>query len=751
MSERNFAWGVAVLGASLVSCLSRPVVDQHATRKMSHTNAISNKSIDKVDLLFMIDNSTSMGDKQEMLGQAVPDLVDRLVNPLCVDGQGVSQGQSKGGACPAGQSPEFAPVHDMHLGIVSSSLGGRGSKSCPASAKSPTNDALNRHNDDKAHLVNRVGANEVPSDGADTSNLLAWFPTSNPANAGKEAPSKPIIKAAALRDNFQEMVKGVHEFGCGYEHQLEAVYRFLMQPDPYESVTLQPTGASNAYAPASLTGIDAVLLKQRADFLRPDSLLAVVVITDENESDIDPVALNGYGYLFLENNSDYAAPRATEACATDPVGPKCMSCENEAAKNDPNCKVTGGKYPREEDQGNTRLFHMKERFGVNPQFPIQRYIDGFTSRTVPNRLTEHDSNGNYDGTVKPCTNPIFAQSLPREVPANESDAINKSLCTLEAGPRTPDQVYFLAITGVPWDLLTVDAKATPPVFKSALSDSDWVKIVGQDPLNYNFTGVDPRMVESISPRPDVPKSLGLDFATKGNDFQYACTFKLQTPRNCGAGVTYSDTCDCGPGADNPLCDPSDPTMQVRGKAYPCISELSLARALKNQAVVSSICGMPEEKTADAPHLSGYRPAMATLVDRLRATLAPQCLAEKLDADADGNIPCLLLEVIGTDGPESECTKLGRKIPSETTQERFRQAQKLAGNDVSKKPVCEIEQILNADTTISCESSDKTGWCYVTGGAAGNCPQAIKFSASGSPKPGATTFLQCIKSTDEVAR
>ena len=42
----------------------------------------------KIDLLLMIDNSRSMADKQEILGAAVPDLVERLANPPCVDPSG---------------------------------------------------------------------------------------------------------------------------------------------------------------------------------------------------------------------------------------------------------------------------------------------------------------------------------------------------------------------------------------------------------------------------------------------------------------------------------------------------------------------------------------------------------------------------------------------------------------------------------------------------------------------------------------
>ena len=37
----------------------------------------------KLDMLFAIDNSASMGDKQELLVQAMPQFLDRLSSPWC--------------------------------------------------------------------------------------------------------------------------------------------------------------------------------------------------------------------------------------------------------------------------------------------------------------------------------------------------------------------------------------------------------------------------------------------------------------------------------------------------------------------------------------------------------------------------------------------------------------------------------------------------------------------------------------------
>ena len=83
----------------------------------------------KVDLLFDIDNSATMGAKQTYLEQAIPELIARLVTPRCID---EATGQPSGtnadpttGACSTGSTAEFARVHDMHIGVVTSSLGPR--------------------------------------------------------------------------------------------------------------------------------------------------------------------------------------------------------------------------------------------------------------------------------------------------------------------------------------------------------------------------------------------------------------------------------------------------------------------------------------------------------------------------------------------------------------------------------------------------------------------------------------------------
>ena len=79
---------VAGLGTVGAGCLTRPIEHQDPTTKVNFTTVVHNQAVDKLDLLFMIDNSASMGDKQVLLANAVPDMINRLVSPNCVDPAG---------------------------------------------------------------------------------------------------------------------------------------------------------------------------------------------------------------------------------------------------------------------------------------------------------------------------------------------------------------------------------------------------------------------------------------------------------------------------------------------------------------------------------------------------------------------------------------------------------------------------------------------------------------------------------------
>jgi hypothetical protein len=809
---------VTLTGIVAAGCLDRDVVSNSPTVSTIVSNTVTNQSIDKVDLLFVIDNSASMGDKQQYLAQAVPQLITRLVTPNCVDpttgtNYGPSDAQGNG-TCTQGQV-EFPPVHDMHIGLLSSSLGTRLSDQygsggagtiCPPSATVTVNGVtLSNGNDDRAELLNRSGANQTPLADAGTSFYLNWFPTSNPKNAGKtpSAGAPPISSPAQLQQDFTALIQGVGNYGCGIESQLESWYRFLVQPDPYASLAV-----NNGHA--EWVGVDTTILQQRANFLRPDSLVAIIDMTDENDSEIDVRALDGQGYAFMAQTFD--PPRGTSGCAesstssglTDSM--TCNSCAFASnASTDPSCQM--GDYSAGNDWGfneNLRHVHMEQKYGVLPQFPIQRYVLGLTSTTVPDRNGEYPSGAkSYQGlTNRDCVNPLFAASLPD---GSSTDAA--TLCNLPVGTRTPDLIYYAHIGGVPHQLLQEDPTNPDSPQKETLAASDWTSILGNDPLNYDYTGIDTRMIESYQPRAGLPvptatavpanpdPASGYDWITdQGSqhvlevDREYACIFPLTTPRDCtntsDPSVYYA--CDCPSAAGltlpqlPPLCNPTTPTQQIAAKAYPTERELLLAKLMGQQGFISSLCPIHVQpatgQTQATDPLFGYNPAVNGIVDRLKVQLSSSCSTQKLvlappPAKA-GSVDCAVLVVLpaGTGGgtctnPGSACDpKLGLSAPSSDPNAIFQQSlldtfcqqhtQTGANPQITAdQPVCALSQVIpDPNDATDCSAYTSPGWCYVQGAAATKLgcaePNTIEF-VNGSPPTGTITALQCLEQSVSV--
>jgi hypothetical protein len=602
-----------VLGILGAGCLSRPVTNAAPQVNTNFTAVVHNQSVDKIDLLFMIDNSASMGDKQALLALAVPDMITRLVAPNCLDANGNPNGMTAAtdGTCASGKA-EFPPVHDMHIGVVTSSLGGRGGDQCDPTATNPANNALNAHNDDQGRLIARGGVSgnptveNTPAPDLNSSNFLSWYPMVA-ANTGQPTLPPAVTAQATLVSDFATLVEGVHEHGCGFEAQNEAWYRFLVQPDPFGSITKVQTQAQ-------LTGLDAVVLQQRHDFLRPDSLLAIIVVTDENEEAADPLSIGAQGWAFDNQNfpgsPNGASPQGTTDCLSfDPnnpttTGPNSSSCTSCAfvSSSDPTfasrCPKDGatgasGYLDPLDDTLNTRFYHQKLRFGLFAGYPTSRYVRGMQSTTVPDSAHEHDGNGNYIGDQDMnanCVNPIYAQNLP----TSGSGPTDPTLCNLTRGTRTPDLVYYAAIAGVPHQLLqSKPGDGTCPAGtaaadcpqKDTLTGADWKLIEGNDPENYDFSGADFHMIENWDPRttpgavwsaeehgplagnimanasacpPTMGGSVkgqalcdpinGREWATSKGDLQFSCIFDI-TPQYGGTGkdcsnAEYTGACDC---------------------------------------------------------------------------------------------------------------------------------------------------------------------------------------------------------------
>lgn len=553
-------------------------------------------TLSKVDVLFVVDNSRGMLEKQRLLAASAGTFIERLLTPRCVDAAGAVVGTSVDGACASG-ALEHPQVKDLHVGVVTSGLGGMGSDSCSPDLPG---------NDDKARLVNRPNLPSAPN------GFLAFAPG---------APAPALTEPTALVRDTAALVSGVGDRGCGFEGPLEAMYRFLIAPDP-----AAPTRAGNQASPGP---VDATLLAQRKAFLREDSVLAVVVLTDEDDSTVDPYSLGGQGWAFMNvvfpasvgiagaqrdvTRGGSTAPKGTTACAQDPASAACTSCgfrSDPRVTSDPRCAENQGYYGPNDDDMNVRFFEMKRRFGVDPQYPVRRYVDGLSALQIPRGTAEHDANGNYVGGTE-CRNPLFASGLPTSGTGE--------LCRLAPGPRTPYDVHFAVLTGLPPALGSRSSATGAPV---PLAAGDWEKLVGRDPERYDATGLDPHMAQSTEPRAGLPPPSaaddadpvhGREWSTNKRDLQFACTFALDTPLDCSAPANR-ELCDCTPGSTSPLCSAGNPTLQARARALPGVRHLRVAKGLGDQAVVGSIC--PAQSADPARDDFGYAPTLSQLGARI---------------------------------------------------------------------------------------------------------------------------------------
>ena len=737
---------------------------------------LTESSLDKIDLVLAVDNSRSMADKQAVLAMAVPDLLRGLVNPSCVDpasgAPSASQPSGPLDPCPDPATKRaFAPILDIHVGVVTSSLGGHGSDACPDSETfSCPAGATNTSNNDRGHLVSRLdpcAAGSVPT--YQGQGFLAWDPAGHDNPPGETSLGSVNVDVATgtvttgtpgLAPNLKDMVIGAGQIGCGYESQMEGWYRFLVDPDPPQSLMIDAQGR------VQRVGLDDVLLQQRKDFLRATSLLTILAITDENDASVKE---EGQFYLVYQQRDpsnatkNFHLPKARAECATNPNDKCCRSCgqDQTGCPTDPTC----GTLDEKTDDVNLREWHQKQRFGIDFLYPVDRYVAGLTQPVVPDRT----------GNMAP--NAIFTNLSP----ANGDTAV-----------RDASLVFLGVVVGVPWQDIAVDPTDLTKGFKTAeqLSSADamghttWDTIIG-DPASY-VPPLDAHMIEDDKPRPTlVPPQMvegGPDpisgheytpgtvmgFQDHPDDIEYACIFRLPAPRDCSDPTQIS--CDCSdPKNDNPLCadnGASGRTLQTHAKAYPGIRELAIAKALGPQGIVGSICAAQVTDPSAADF--GYRPAINAVVGaltrRLTVEVAGQCFPKPLTPIADGQVACTVVEARNTNGAPCTCDGPARsQVPAGCQGLEETVKADPAGAAAGWNCFCQVDQTAGADLTacqndpvatpVNAQGQIVNGWCYVDPAASAGspavvkeCPQdeqrQVRFVGGGAPASGATIFLSC---------
>jgi len=633
-----------------------------------------------------------------------------------------------------------------------------------------------------------------PLEPYDANGFLKWDTTNNKYTPPGES------NGEAFSGKFRNMVRSAGEHGCGYEASLEAWYRFLVDPEPPAAIVVDAAGHSGpATDPASGQPLlDGTVLAQRKEFLRPDSLVAIVMLSDENDCSIQDV---GYGYLVARDAPMY---RSSSQCLVNPNDKCCQSCGDRANRqgcppvdSDAECAKGSAYNPKTEgalDDRNLRCWQQKRRFGFNLLYPTRRYSDGLSQQVVQVRSGEF------------VQNPLYA--------AEDGKA-----------PRDTGLVFLAGIVGVPWqDIADADSLKSPDSLRYLTAaeleaQARWPVILGNpnnetndppvpptDPLMVETTedrttlglGVNPRtmdpLVDSSSMNPRANPINGHEQIGGGHDLQYACTFPLATPINCDeAAMAAHKGCDCFDPDDKPynrpLCQPPGggafTTTQSFAKAYPGTRHLQVLREFGDNSIVASICPKIADDKSKPDY--GYNPAVKSIIDRLKDALKGKCLPRPLvpndttdikDGLEPGQVPCAVIEAVLPQNGTCACDANQNRLALDgsdgrTAKPELRQAvlQKLAdsqscgsGKVTGQTPcdqfcTCELAQLAAGDLA-KCQNDstppNTPGYCYVNAAPneqqVGNAELVKDCSADakrllrfvgGTPASGAIALVACL--------
>ncbi len=191
----------------------------------------------------------------------------------------------------------------------------------------------------------------------------------------------------------------------------------------------------------------------------------------------------------------------------------------------------------------------------------------------------------------------------------------------------------------------------------------------------------------------------------------------------------------------------------------------------NEGIISSLCPIhTTDNAAMNDPLYGYRPAMNTIINRLKQSLSHQCLPQRLqitsaatdDGAVTNTVPCLVLgtfpNMANGQPLASSCSGIPGNMggwfdPDPDTLAHFKtdqHAQWVQANtpnavDPSTELTCELNQLA---PNVNCSTGTDIGWCYIDNGSVQGCSQSILFNKS-ALQNGVTTSLQCIEASDNV--
>jgi hypothetical protein len=270
---------LALLASFASACLDRELTPLNPCLVSTVSRKVTVSSIDRVDLLFMVDNSASMTSKQNSLKAQFPRMIQVL---------------STGKRQPNDPNP-FPAVANMHLAVVSSDMG----------------------------VVGQTGIMGCDPNGGDDGRLKH----ASTGDPGCRATYPEFLSYDAARDDPMQIgvdfgcIASLGAMGCTFESQLESPFKALwpktaldangnlLTPNPYTFLAPpggQTSGRGDTAPPEGSLG-----------FLRKDpnapSVLGIILLTDEDDQS--------------SQRTDYLSPSDPSATQSVQVRP-AMNAQN---------------------------------------------------------------------------------------------------------------------------------------------------------------------------------------------------------------------------------------------------------------------------------------------------------------------------------------------------------------------------------------------------------------------------------------
>lgn len=250
---------------------------------------VREENLDTVDLILMVDNSGSMRENQANIMAQFGPLINLLVDPPCISRTAPGGGTAH--TCDPNNPDDvrqYPTVTDLHVGVVTSDLGTPGTNLIPGCDAPETGDdgrlnpirnglALREH---LPWMPRRMTAEMAPAGfrPAACNNDPNQFPSfitfcSNAADASCDVAG--MNASTRMAPQFVDWFKcnaGLFVNGCGLESQLEAVWRALV----FHNARAVPGNTS-----------------PNAGFLRENAVLAIIVLSDEEDGSVRLCANDG--------------------------------------------------------------------------------------------------------------------------------------------------------------------------------------------------------------------------------------------------------------------------------------------------------------------------------------------------------------------------------------------------------------------------------------------------------------------------